>query len=450
MNFFSIFPEIYLTISIMVLLVFGVIYQTRLTHLSLISLLFTLYILLQNEFVTVGPLFHGVLIYDSTAFFVKIIILLSTVAILLISPHFIFEFSILLLISTLALMCLVSAYDLIAVYLSIELMSLSFYILAAFNRNSQFSTEAGLKYFVLGALSSGLLLFGAALMYGYTGLTNFADLIKLQPDSLAFSLGILFFTVSFLFKLAAVPFHQWAPDVYEGAPMPVTAFFAVVPKIGILTVLTRIVPLGQNTILITTALASIVLGSLGALAQWRVKRLLAYSAISHVGFLLLPLIAQNEGVNHTIYFYAIIYILMSVNFFAILLNHSHFGSTPTLGHFQSLSKTNGLLAITLALTLFSMAGIPPLAGFYGKMYVFLTLIDANYITLALLCIVASVVGAVYYIRIIKMMYFDTAPNYPISTPLSAPRALLISTNTLILVLLFLHPQLLLNLCYIFA
>jgi len=326
-----------------------------------------------------------------------------------------FEFGVLVLLSTLGMMLLISAADLIALYLGLELMSLSLYVVAASNRDSVKSTEAGLKYFVLGALSSGMLLYGASLIYGFTGTVSFAGIAKAAGEGgLGLIFGIVFMFVGFCFKISAVPFHMWTPDVYEGAPTPVTAFFAAAPKVAGMAIFVRATMVAFHgmtqewqQIVVFVSIASMALGAFAAIGQRNFKRLMAYSSIGHMGFALVGLAAGTaEGVQGVLIYMAI-YVAMTLGVFACILAMRRGGVlVENIGDLAGLSRTNPAMAFFLAMLLFSLAGIPPLAGFFAKFYVFLAAIKAGLFTLAVLGVLASVVGAYYYLVIIKIMYFD--------------------------------------------
>ena len=324
-----------------------------------------------------------------------------------------YEFSQLILLSTLGMMLLVGSGDLIMLYLAIELLSLSFYVLASIKRHSQHSTEAGLKYFLLGALSSGLLLFGMALVYAFTGATSFvaiSEFLWYSSDSTEILIGCTFIIIALLFKLAAAPFHMWAPDVYEGSPTIVTAFFAIVPKIGTLGVLILLLtgPFLSlfnelQPIILFSACLSLIVGSVGALNQAKMKRLLAYSAISHIGFLLVGLLPNSLLGIHACFVYICLYIVMSFNTFAFVLANFRHGNFIT--QLSGLSRQNPILAFTFAFTLLSIAGVPPLAGFYSKYLVLLQAVNNEFFGVALIGIICSCIAGFYYLRIIRWMFF---------------------------------------------
>jgi NADH-quinone oxidoreductase subunit N len=366
--------------------------------------------------------FGGSFIVDDFARFLKITAIIGSVATLVLSAEFlsdpsrrIFEYAILVLLSTLGMMVLISAGDLIALYLGLELMSLALYVVAASNRDNAKSTEAGLKYFVLGALSSGMLLYGASLIYGFTGTVSFAGIAATaKTGSIGIVFGIVFLLAGLCFKVSAVPFHMWTPDVYEGAPTPVTAFFASAPKVAALAVFTRVtltafpgIVTQWQQIVVFVAIASMALGSFAAIGQKNIKRLMAYSSIGHMGFALVGLAAGTAEGAQGVLVYISIYVAMTLGSFAVIITMKRNGqAVENISDFAGLSRTNPLLAFFFAMLLFSLAGIPPLAGFFAKWYVFVAAIKADLFTLAVIGVLTSVVGAYYYLTIVKVMYFD--------------------------------------------
>jgi NADH-quinone oxidoreductase subunit N len=331
-----------------------------------------------------------------------------------------FEFPILILLATLGMMMMISANDLIALYVGLEMQSLSLYVVAAFRRDSLKSTEAGLKYFVLGSLASGMLLYGASLVYGFTGSTNFSRLAALFVDPASVDVGVVtglvFLIVGLAFKVAAFPFHMWTPDVYEGAPTPVTAFFSAAPKMAAMALFVSVMagPFGKllaqwQQILVLISIGSMALGAFAAIQQANIKRLLAYSAIGHVGYALIGLAAGTPDGIAAVLFYMATYLPMTIGAFACVLAMRRDGQmVEGVADLAGLSRTRPGMALLLAILMFSMAGIPPLAGFFGKLYVFMAAIEAKLYALAIIGVLASVVAAYYYIRIVKLMYFDEA------------------------------------------
>jgi NADH-quinone oxidoreductase subunit N len=369
--------------------------------------------------------FYGMFVTDSFAVFMKTLVLLgSAVAIIMAlrynEEHQIarFEFPVLILLATTGMMVMVSANDLIILYLGLELQSLALYVVASFDRDSVRSTEAGLKYFVLGALASGLLLYGASLIYGFTGTTSFAGLAQLfgggAPPSNGLIIGLVLVAVGLAFKVSAVPFHMWTPDVYEGAPTPVTAFFSVAPKIAAIALFVRflIEPFGGlvaewRQIIVFLSVASMILGAVAAIAQTNIKRLMAYSSIGHVGYALIGLAAATPAGIRGVLVYMAIYLFMNLGTWAVILCMRQKGQMlEGIADLSGLGRSQPGLALALGIFMFALAGIPPTAGFFGKLYIFLAAIDAHLIGLAVIGVVTSVVGAFYYLRIVKVMYFD--------------------------------------------
>jgi NADH-quinone oxidoreductase subunit N len=418
-------PELVLAVGAMALLMVGAYQGVRTTGLIVILALVLLVVVGVLELtLPAGKLvtFNGSFIVDDFARFLKILALIGSGATLILSTEFladpsrrIFEYAILVLLSTLGMMVLISAGDLIMLYLGLELMSLALYVVAASNRDDIKSTEAGLKYFVLGALSSGMLLYGASLIYGFTGTVSFAGIAAAaKTGSLGIVFGIVFLLAGLCFKVSAVPFHMWTPDVYEGAPTPVTAFFASAPKVAAMAVFTRvaltafpgIMPQWQQ-IVVFVSIASMALGSFAAIGQKNIKRLMAYSSIGHMGFALVGLAAGTAEGAQGVLVYVSIYVAMTLGTFSVILAMKRNGQhVEKISDFAGLSRTNPLLAFFFAMLLFSLAGVPPLAGFFGKFYVFVAAIKAGLFTLSVIGVLTSVIGAYYYLSIVKVMYFD--------------------------------------------
>ncbi|MBM3520114.1 MAG: NADH-quinone oxidoreductase subunit NuoN [Alphaproteobacteria bacterium] len=371
-----------------------------------------------------GTGFGGAFIVDAFARLLKVLILFGAAVTLVLSAHFMkregvawFEHPVLILLATTGMMMMVSANSLIALYMGLELQSLSLYVVAASNRDSARSSEAGLKYFVLGALSSGMLLYGSSLVYGFTGSVGFPEIaqsIAAQGASLGLVFGLVFIMAGLAFKISAVPFHMWTPDVYEGAPTPVTAFFASAPKLAAMALFVRVmaVPFGAaegswQQVVVFIAIASMVLGSFAAIGQGNIKRLLAYSSIGNVGFMLVGLAAGTpEGISSVIT-YLLIYLVMTLGAFACVIAMRRGGrQVEEISDLAGLARTDGGLAFVLAMLMFSLAGIPPLAGFFAKYFVFLAAVREGFYALAVIGVIASVIGAYYYLRIVKIMYFD--------------------------------------------
>ncbi len=425
-NMHLIFPEIFLSLSIMFLLILGVFKKNSFNiihNLSLIVLLVTAVITF-NETISVNEelLFSQSVIIDPLSSLMKIVTLLAAFIVLAISTNYLktlnlhkIEYSVLILSAVLGMIIMISANDLIVFYMGLELQSLALYVLATFNRENLKSSEAGLKYFVLSALSSGLLLYGCSLIYGFSGSTNF-EIIASQLDSSEYALtfGIVFILVGLAFKITAVPFHMWAPDVYEGSPTTVTLFFTMVPKIAALTIFIRFlyVPFLNlieqwQMIIIFLSIASMLFGAIAAIGQTNIKRIIAYSSIGHIGYALAGLsTGTNEGIQSAIV-YIIIYIVTNLGLFSCLLmfkrNNEYFENLKDL---SGLSKNHPLISISLLIVLFSLAGIPPLAGFFAKFYIFTAVIEQSMYFLAIVGLLSTVVAAFYYLRIIKIIYFD--------------------------------------------
>ena len=419
-------PELMLAVGALALLMVGAFGGTRSARLvtGLSMALLALAALTLFFVPPSGTLFDGAFILDPFARLMKVVVLIGSGLALAMSVGYArrqlfdpFEYPVLILTATLGMLMMISANDLISLYIALELQSLSLYVLAAINRDSVRSTEAGLKYFVLGALSSGMLLYGASLVYGFTGQTGFTGIAAALSEaeaSLGVIFGLVFVLAGMAFKVAAVPFHMWTPDVYEGAPTPVTAFFAAAPKLAAMALLIRVVvgPFGPVTaewqqIITFIAIASMALGSFAAIGQQNFKRLMAYSSIGHVGYALVGLAAGTEEGVRGVIVYLLIYLAMTLGAFAcILAMRRRDGMVETIGDLAGLSRTHPVMAFLLAMILFSLAGIPPLAGFFAKYYVFLAAIEADLYVLAVIGVLTSVVGAYYYLRIIKLMYFD--------------------------------------------
>jgi NADH-quinone oxidoreductase subunit N len=400
--------------------------------------------------------FSGLFVVDGFGLFMKVLVLIGSAASIILAMAYNeregiarFEFPVLILLATTGMMVMISANDLISLYLGLETQSLALYVLAAFNRDSIRSTEAGLKYFVLGALSSGMLLYGSSLVYGFTGTTSFdrlAELFANGGSSIGLIVGIVFVSVGLAFKVSAVPFHMWTPDVYEGAPTPVTAFFSVAPKIAAIALFIRFLvePFGGLTaewrqIIWFIAVLSMLLGSFAAINQRNVKRLMAYSSIGHVGYALIGLAAGTAVGVRGVLFYMAIYLVMNLGTFAVILSMKRNGKMiEDIIELAGLSKTQPGLAAALGIFMFSMAGIPPLAGFLSKLYVFMAAIDAGLYGLAVIGVLASVVGAYYYLRIVKLMYFDE-PTGSFDRPIGLEIRAVLLVSAVITLLFFFTP-----------
>ena len=457
-----IIPELFLTTSIMILLMLGVFYKNSFNlifKLSMIVLLATFILLFNHSVDTSAKLFNNSYTIDYLSLFMKALTLVACIFVMLSSFDYIkliginkIEYPILILSATLGMMIMISSYDLIVFYMGLELQSLSLYVLISFNRDSLRSTEAGLKYFVLSALSSGLLLYGCSLIYGFSNSTNF-DLIAQNIDQFNTGsiFGIVFILVGLAFKVSAVPFHMWAPDVYEGSPTSVTAFFAIVPKVAALTVFIRFlyVPFINlvdqwQMIIIFISLASMILGAVAAIGQTNLKRLMAYSAIGHMGYALAGLATgSNEGIQSTV-IYLSIYLLMNLGIFScIFMMKRKDIFYEDIQDLSGLSKNHPIISFCLLVLLFSLAGIPPLAGFFAKFYVFMAVIKVEMYTLAIIGLITTVISAFYYLRIIKIIYFDDPKEiFEIDKNLGLKVSLFLST--IIILIYFIYPSLLID------
>ncbi len=420
-----VYAEILLAIGAMALLMFGAFSGERAAptitgvSVALLGAAVLALIFLESN----GQTFGGAFVLDPFARFLKVVVLIGSAVAIAMSAGYArsegferFEYPILIVLATLGMLMMLSANDLISLYLGIELQSLALYVVAAIHRDSVRSTEAGLKYFVLGALSSGMLLYGMSLVYGFTGHTGFEGISAALETgrSTGLVIGLVFVLAGIAFKISAVPFHMWTPDVYEGAPTPVTAFFAAAPKIAAMGLLMRItvsafgpVTPDWQQVLAFVAIASMVLGAFAAIGQTNIKRLMAYSSIGHMGFALVGLAAGSQAGVQGVIIYLVVYMVMTLGAFACILSMRQGGQmVEDISSLSGLAKTQPVMAFLLGAILFSLAGIPPLAGFFAKYYVFLAAIEKGLYALAVIGVVASVVGAFYYLRIIKMMYFD--------------------------------------------
>lgn len=434
-------PEIILTVSSLLLLLvaaYGGIKSARLvTILSVAALagasLMAFVFLTHPSYEFGGDAFGGLYRMDAFGSFAKLLIYFAAIVCLMIAPRFFKtggeyrpEYPVLIIFAAIGMGMMVSAADMLTLYIGLELNSLSAYVLASFVRNDERSAEAGLKYFVLGALASGMLLFGISLVYGFAGSTSF----KIIGDTLTGDLstgpliGVVLVLAGLAFKISAVPFHMWTPDVYEGAPTPVTAFFASAPKVAAIALTVRVIidAFGGQTstwqqIIVFVALASIVLGAVAAIGQQNIKRLLAYSSINNVGFLLIGLAAGTAQGVSAMLFYLVIYVLMTLGSFVCVMEMRDKDGKPleSLSSLAGLSQTRPGLAAAFAVFMFSLAGIPPLFGFWGKFLVFDAAVAAGMLPLAVIGIAASVIGAFYYIKVVKIIYFDEPANQIVET-----------------------------------
>lgn len=454
-------PELFLAVAAMGLLMVGVFRGAGSTRLVLT--LSVLVLAIAGALILIPErgshtAFHGLFVVDAFGDFMKILVLLGSALTVVMSLRFIeqeqmarFEFPILLVLATLGMMMMISANDLISLYLGLELQSLSLYVVAAFRRDNLRSSEAGLKYFVLGALSSGMLLYGSSMVYGFAGTTNFDALGDVfsgghgEPAT-GLIIGMVFVIAGLAFKISAVPFHMWTPDVYEGAPTPVTAFFANAPKIAAMALLVRVMiePFGHlhdqwQQVIVLVSIASMVLGALAAINQKNIKRLMAYSSIGHIGYALVGLAAGTESGVRGIGIYLAIYLVMNIGTFAcILCMRQKDRMVEGIDDLRGLSRSHPMMALALAIFMFSMAGIPPLAGFFGKLYIFLAAIESGLYTLAVIGVLSSVIGAFYYLRIVKLMYFDE-PEESFDRPLGREMALILFGTAAIIAFFVILP-----------
>ena len=422
-------PEIFVACAAMALLMVGVFKKDNLlkvvTRLGVLTLAIAFVIMVAKMpgLDRVATTFGGMFIVDGFSVFMKSLVLIASMAALLMSQQYLidrkidrFEFPVLIVLATLGMMMMISANDFMALYVGLELQSLSLYVLASFDRERQRSTEAGLKYFVLGALSSGMLLYGISLIYGFSGTTSFSVLSTglANSENIGLVVGLVFVLAGLAFKVSAVPFHMWTPDVYEGAPTPVTALFAAAPKVAAMALLMRVVLGGFPTmaadwqqIIIFISVGSMLVGAFAALVQTNIKRLMAYSSIGHVGYALVGLAAGTVQGVEGVLVYMTIYMTMTIGTFACILSMRRDKALDLdINELAGLSRNQPAMAFALAVFMFSLAGIPLLAGFFGKYFIFMSAIDAGLYTLAIIGFVASVVGAFYYLRIVKIMYFD--------------------------------------------
>ena len=461
-NLNFIYPEIFISISIMFLLIVGAFKKNSsnlIFNLSIITLIGTLALILSYPIQSNINLFNDSYKIDYLSSFMKILTMGSGIFVLITSARYLklfkifqVEYSILILCSILGMMVMISSNDLMVFYIGLELQSLALYVLASFNKDQLKSSEAGLKYFVLSALSSGILLYGCSLLYGFSGSTNFL-IISENINSMEYGLvfGIVFILVGLAFKISAVPFHMWAPDVYEGSPTSVTLFFAIVPKIAALTVFIRFLYLPffnviheWQIIIIFLSIASMVFGAVAAIGQKNLKRLIAYSSIGHMGYALVGLsVGTNEGIQSSVS-YISIYLIMNLGLFSCLFmmkrNNKYYENIDDL---SGLSKNHPLISFSLLIILFSLAGIPPMAGFFAKFYVFSAVIKQEMYFLAIIGLLAAVISAFYYLRIIKIIYFDPEKE-KYDSDHSIGLKISLALSTLLILLYFIFPSTLLE------
>jgi len=460
-NINILFPEIFLSLSILSALMIGVFVKNSyeiVTKLTYVILILTAFIIFNSGAGKV-EYFSDSFIKNPFVDFIKILILLSTIAVLNMSQSFIrnnkiskFEYPIIIMLSILGMFFMLSSNDLIIFYLGLELQSLSLYILAAIDRDNIRSTESGIKYFVLSALSSGLLLYGCSLLYGFTGSINFEIISsELNSNNTGAIFAMVFILVGLAFKISAVPFHMWTPDVYEGSPTSITSFFSVVPKVVGIAVLIRFmmspfknIILEWQTIIIFISISSMILGAVAAIGQSNIKRLMAYSSIGHIGYALAGIATGTlSGYSSTIV-YMIIYVVMNIGAFGCIFLMKKEGKyVEGINELSGISKKHPLISIALLIILFSLAGIPPLAGFFAKFYIFMAVIENEMYMLAIIGLLTTVVSAYYYLKVIKIIYFDD-----LKTPLDLIKNINITgtifISCIILISFFLYPSYLNN------
>ncbi len=460
-------PEIFLALLSFICLIFGLYVKKnsfrQTSNFAVLILLITVILIclnIETDFANYSILFSSSSFID----FFKILVLVGSAASILISKEYFlslklknFEIPILLLFSTLGMMLMISANNLMSMYLAIELQSLALYVAAAIKRDSLLSAESGVKYFILGALSSGILLYGMSLIYGFTGSMNFEGIYLAMNDydklNLGIIFGLVFVIVGLAFKISAVPFHMWTPDVYEGAPNSITAFFAIVPKIAAVAMIYRfcLIPFENfytewAQIITFLSIASMFLGGIAAIAQTNIKRLLAYSSIGHIGYILIALVAaSNDGIK-AVSIYMFSYMIMNVAIFAIILSLKIKNEyLVEINDLKGLSKSNPIVSLSIAIIMLSMAGIPPFIGFFGKFYVFIAAIKEELYFLSILGVIASVISAFYYLKIIKVMYFDEyIEDKKLNFKISLQSMLVLTISLFLIVCFILYPSILIN------
>ena len=454
-----ILPELFLSASIMFLLMLGVFIKKSFKLVNLLTYLILIFAvaLVLNQPNEIIKIFNESYIIDRLSIFMKTLTLMFCLFVLFSSADYIkinninkIEYPVIVLSATLGMLLMISSYDLIVFYLGLELQSLCLYILAAFKKDNERSTEAGLKYFVLSALASGLLLYGCSLIYGFTGSTNFEIISKnLNNENTGAVFGIVFILVGLAFKVSAVPFHMWTPDVYEGSPTSVTSFFALIPKIAAITVFIRFmyVPFINvieqwQIIIVFLSVASMILGAVAAIGQTNIKRLMAYSSIGHMGYILAGLATgTNAGIQSTIV-YLTIYLAMNLGAFGcIFMIKRENIYYENISDLSGLSKNHPMLSLSLLIILFSLAGVPPLAGFFAKFYIFMAVIEVEMYALAIIGLVTTVVSAFYYLRIIKIIYFDK-PQKPYDTIYDLGLKTTLILSSIIILIYFINPSIL--------
>lgn len=455
----SILPELFLAVAGMVLLIMGVFRgneSTRFISTATIGVFFITILIMLGQQPDGEPILNGMFVHDNFTFFMKLLIMTGLMASVALSVQYLyqeevvrFEYPILMLFAGLGMLLMVSANDMLSLYVGLELQSLSLYVLAAIRRNHVKSAEAGMKYFVLGAISSGMLLFGISLVYGFTGSTNF-ELISstlASEVSLGAVLGFVFILAGLAFKISAVPFHMWTPDVYEGAPTSVTAFFALVPKVAAMALIIRLLfipfaPVSEQwfQMMWLLAFASMMVGAFAALRQDNIKRLMAYSSIGNIGYALIGVVAGGEAGLASVLVYLTIYMVMTAGTFGIILCMRRDGvAANNISDLAGLSRNSPWLAYPLAILMFSMSGIPPMAGFFGKFMVFQAAMQSGLYILAVLGVMSSVIAAYYYLRIIKTMFFDE-PVDKFDSEIEFPRQLVIGISIVITLIFIFKPS----------
>ena len=459
-NINLIFPEIFISIFLMILLILGVFKKKSssiIYNLSVLSLIILLALILNLPQNTTENLFNKSYVIDHLSIYMKLIMIASGIFVMLTSSKYLkiikiyqIEYPVLLLSSILGMMIMVSSNDLIVFYMGLELQSLALYVLASFNRDNILSSESGLKYFILSALSSGILLYGCSLVYGFSGSTNFY-LISENIEQIDYGVvfGMVFILTGLAFKISAVPFHMWAPDVYEGSPTSVTLFFSILPKIAALSVFIRFlyVPFINlfdqwQTIIVFLSIASMIFGAVAAIGQKNLKRLIAYSSIGHMGYALAGLsTGSNYGIQSSI-IYISIYLIMNLALFSCLfmlrVQNKYYENIEDL---SGISKNNPILSLTFLIVLFSLAGIPPLAGFFAKFYIFMAVIEQSMYSLAIIGLLSTVISAFYYLRIIKIIYFDSE-RFKYDKDHDLGLKLTLAASTLFLIFYFIYPNIL--------
>ncbi len=458
---FYILPELLLSFSIMFLLIAGVFLKRAFKIVNLLTILTLIFsvVLVINQHGKEAIIFSDSYIIDQLSIFMKVLVLIFSFLVLFSSREYLkitkidkIEYPIIMLGAILGVIIMISSYDLIIFYLGLELQSLCLYILAAFKKDDESSTEAGLKYFVLSALATCILLYGCSLIYGFTGSTNFINISQnLDKSNTGAIFGVVFIIVGLAFKISAAPFHMWTPDVYHGSPTSVTAFFALVPKIAALCVFIRFmyVPFLNiidqwQSILFFLSVASMILGAVAAIGQVNIKRLIAYSSIGHMGYVLAGLTTGNDlGVQSSL-IYLVIYLIMSLGAFScIFMMKRENIFYENINDLSGLSKNHPLYALSFLIILFSLAGIPPLAGFFAKLYIFIAVIEAKMYSLAIIGLLTTVVSAFYYLRLIKIMYFDKPKKiFEISYDWGLKIPMILST--FLLITYFIYPGILID------